>query len=200
MDVAWSPDSKQVVYQVQNREQTWLDLNTGAAGGRHAADAVSRDDQGLGEQHGVARLAEGRRASSGSASAPASSTSTTTAATARSLGQVTSGQWEVRTLYGVDETAGFIYFAGTERSAIGGDVYRIKLDGIGLSRACRRRRARTAPSFNPSFTEYVGTWSDINTPTQTRLYKADGTELRVIDRNEVPALKQYRLSQPEFVR
>ena len=36
-------------------------------------------------------------------------------------------------------------------------------------------------SFNPSFTEYVGTWSDINTPTQTRLHKADGTELRVID-------------------
>ena len=30
VDVAWTPDSKQVVYQVQNREQTWLDLNTPA--------------------------------------------------------------------------------------------------------------------------------------------------------------------------
>ena len=26
VDVGWTPDSKQVVYQVQNREQTWLDL------------------------------------------------------------------------------------------------------------------------------------------------------------------------------
>ena len=47
-------------------------------------------------------------------------------------GQVTSGPWEVRTLYGVDETDGCIYFSGTERSAIGGDVYRVKLDGIRL--------------------------------------------------------------------
>ena len=37
----------------------------------------------------------------------------------------------MRTLYGVDEPGGWIYFAGTERSHVGGDVYRIKLDGVG---------------------------------------------------------------------
>ncbi len=30
--VAWSPDSRRVLYQVQNREQTWLDLNSAASG------------------------------------------------------------------------------------------------------------------------------------------------------------------------
>ena len=30
--VSWSPDSKQVVFQVQNRLQTWLDLNLADAG------------------------------------------------------------------------------------------------------------------------------------------------------------------------
>jgi dipeptidyl-peptidase-4 len=197
VDVAWTPDSKQVLYQVQNREQTWLDLNTGAANGG-AARTLFREttkawvnntgspvwlkdgsflwlSERTGFQHIFHYSHDGVLA-----------------------GQVTSGQWEVRTLYGVDETAGFIYFAGTERSAIGGDVYRIKLDGSALTRLSEAPGTYSA-SFNPSFTEYVGTWSDINTPTQTRLYKTDGTELRVIDRNDVPALKQYRISQPEFV-
>jgi dipeptidyl-peptidase-4 len=60
VDVAWSADSKQVVYQVQNREQTWLDLNTSAVAGGTPHTLVSRDDQGVGEQHRVARLAQGR--------------------------------------------------------------------------------------------------------------------------------------------
>ena len=47
---------------------------------------------------------------------------------------------------------------------------------------------------------YVGTWSDASTPTQTRLHKADGTEIRVIDKGEVAALKDYKLAQPEFVQ
>ena len=53
--------------------------------------------------------------------------------------------------------------------------------------------------FNPSFTRYVGVWSDAATPPQVRLHRADGAEIRVIDANAVPALAQYRLSKPEFV-
>jgi dipeptidyl-peptidase 4 len=197
VDVAWSPDSKQVVYQVQNREQTWLDLNTSAVAGgtphtlfrettkawvNNTGSPVWLKDGSflwLSERTGFQHIFRYGR-------------------DGMLLGQVTSGPWEVRTLYGVDETGGFIYFAGTERSAIGGDVYRIKVDGSGLARLSQAAGTCTA-TFNPSFTEYVGTWSDINTPTQTRLYKADGTELRLIDRNDIPTLKQYRLSQPEFV-
>ena len=52
--------------------------------------------------------------------------------------QVTSGKWEMRTLHGVDETGGWIYFSGTERSPIGGDVYRIRLDGTRARSGCRR--------------------------------------------------------------
>ena len=29
VNVGWTPDSDQISYQVQNREQTWLDLNLG---------------------------------------------------------------------------------------------------------------------------------------------------------------------------
>src|SRR6185295_11613875 len=42
-------------------------------------------------------------------------------------------------------------------------------------------------------------WSDVNTPTQTRLYNNDGKLVRVIAENKVEALKQYKLGTVEFL-
>jgi dipeptidyl-peptidase 4 len=39
----------------------------------------------------------------------------------------------------------------------------------------------------------------VSTPPQTRVHNSDGTLVRVVDAGEVPALKQYRRSAPEFV-
>lgn len=198
VNVSWTPDSKDVVYQVQDREQTWLDLNLAEAV-RGTTTTLFREttkawvsENGeptwlndgsflwFSERDGWKHLYRYKRDGS-------------------LINRVTAGKWEARTLYGVDETAGLVYFAGTERSHIAGDVYRVKLDGTGLTRLSQREGTHSA-SYNPGFTYYVGTWSDASTPTQVRLHKADGTEVRVIDRNEVAALKDYRLSTPEFLQ
>ncbi len=43
VNVDWTPDSRQVVHQVQNREQTWLDLNLADAGdGQQRAACCAR--------------------------------------------------------------------------------------------------------------------------------------------------------------
>jgi dipeptidyl aminopeptidase/acylaminoacyl peptidase len=115
------------------------------------------------------------------------------------IGAVTSGKWEARTLHGIDEKNGWVYFSGTERSPIGGDAYRIKLDGTGMQRLTQARGTHDA-SFNPPFTQFVDHWSNITTPPQVRLHRADGTEVRVIDENRVPALADYELSTPEFLQ
>jgi dipeptidyl-peptidase-4 len=198
VNVAWTPDARQVVYSLQDREQVWLDLNVA-----DAASGVTRtlfrettkawvDNQGdptwlkdgtflwMSERTGWKHLYHYK-------------------ADGTLVGQVTDGRWEVRTLYGVDEANGWIYFGGTERSAIDSDVYRVKIDGTGLVRLSGPAGTHTA-TFNPSFSHYVDTWSDITTPTQTRLHRADGAEVRVIERNPVPALAQYRLSKPEFLQ
>jgi dipeptidyl-peptidase-4 len=112
---------------------------------------------------------------------------------------VTDGRWEVRSVYGVDEASGTVFFGGTERSHVGNDVYRVKLDGSGLTRLSGPAGSHGA-TFSPSFTHYIGTWSDLTTPTQTRLHKADGSEVRVIERNEIAALAQYRLAKPELLQ
>ena len=60
VDVDWAPDSGGVVYQVQDREQTWLDLNVADAGIRPLAPPLPRDDEGVGQCERQPDLAQGR--------------------------------------------------------------------------------------------------------------------------------------------
>ena len=197
VDVDWTPDAASVVYQVQDREQTWLDLNLGdAASGRtrrvlrettkawvnnHGGPVWLKDGSFLwfSEKSGFKHLYRYRP----------DGTETR---------QVTSGRWDVRTLYGVDEQNGLVYFAAGIRRHIDTDIYRIALDGSSLTQLSRTDGTHRA-IFNPSFTQYVDVRSNVTTPTQVRLHRADGTEVRVIDANAVPSLQEFRRSTPEFV-
>ena len=198
VDVGWTPDSRQVVFQVQDREQTWLDLVLADAdsGGttrllRETTEAwvnVNGPPRWLGDgtflwlsersgwKHVYHHAADGEL-----------------------LRQITDGEWEVRTLHGADEEAGWIYWSGTERSPIGSDVYRVRLDGSRLTRLSDRGGSHNA-RFNPGFTHYIDTWSNLSTPPQVRLRAADGREARAIDPNPARVLGEYGLSEPELLQ
>ena len=201
--VDWTPDSRQVVYQVQDREQTWLDLKLGDAGtGKSSTLFRETTAAWVNVNGGPVWLSDGSFLWLSERSGWKHIYHY--AADGALIRQVTDGPWEVRTLHGVaadaaDKTGGWIYFSGTERSHIGGDVYRVKLDGSRLMHLSTAAGTHQA-NFNPSFTHYIDTWSDITTPPQVRLHRADGGELRVIDDNPVTGLSEYRLSQPEFLQ
>ena len=198
VSVSWSPDSDDVVFQVQNREQTWLDLNTADAESGattrllqettpawvdvNGAPTWLEDDTflWLSERSGWKHLYRYE-------------------ADGTPIAQVTDGEWELRTLHGIDEDTGWVYFSGTERSSIGSDTYRIRLDGTQLTRLTTAEGTHRV-SFSPGFSRYLDTWSDINTPPQVRVHAADGTERRVVAENQVAALANYRLSTPEFLQ
>jgi len=198
VDVGWTPDSSRVVHQVQDREQTWLDLRladpstgqarqvlreTTAAWVNPNGNPVWLNDGSflwLSERSGFKHVYHYDAA--GTRGTP-----------------VTSGRWDVRTLYGVDARSGWIYYASSEASAIGDDIYRVRLDGTERTRLSAGGGTHSA-TFSPSFTRYVDVWSSATTPTQVRLHRADGTRIREIDTNPVPALARYDLAVPEFVQ
>jgi dipeptidyl-peptidase-4 len=197
VDVGWTPDGR-VAFQVQDREQTWLELCL--ADPRSGASQLLLREAGppwvenpgaplwlkdgtflfSSERSGFKHVYRYGR-------------------DGKLLEQLTSGRWEARTLHGVDEARGWVYFSGTERSAIDGDVYRVRTDGTGLARLSAVPGTHAA-SFSPAFTRYLDTWSDVRTPPQVRLHRADGREARVVDDGAVPALADYKLSQPERVQ
>jgi dipeptidyl-peptidase-4 len=197
--VDWSPDSSKIVYQIQNREQTWLDLNAAEVRGGGTPKTLFRETTKawvditwnpvwlkdgsflwLSERTGFKHLYH-------------------YAADGKQLAQLTNGPWEVRTLHGIDAANDWIYFSGTERSVLGSDIYRVHLDGSGLKRLSEVPGQHGA-NFNPSMTAYLDTYSDASTPPSTALYRADGTRVRVVDANEAPLMSDLRISKPEFMQ
>jgi dipeptidyl-peptidase-4 len=195
--VNWTPDSRRVAYEAQNREQTWLDLNLANASDGKSTTLFKETSKAWvevidppfwlkdgsfvwqSERSGWRHLYH-------------------YSADGKLIKQVTDGKWEVRSLEGIDEKNGLIYFVGTEHSHIAPQVYRVKLDGTGLKRLTDTEGTHRAV-FNPSLTMFVDSWSDINTPTQTRLIDSDGKLVRMIDENKRPVLAQYKLGKVELL-
>jgi dipeptidyl-peptidase-4 len=197
--VSWSPDSRRLVWQAQNREQTYLDLN--------AADPSTGKSTRLFRETTKAWVEafddNPRWLRDGSFIWRSERTGWSHlygyAADGHLVKQITSGPWEVRGLDAVDEAGGWVYFHATEHSHVAEHVYRVRLDGAGLKRLSEAEGNHN-PSFNPTATLFIDKWSDINTPTQVRLFGADGAQVRVIDENRVAALSQYRLGKAELLR
>jgi dipeptidyl-peptidase-4 len=198
VDVDWMPDSQRVVYQVQDREQTWLDLNVAEAGSGRSRRLLRETTKAWVNNNGHAIwLRDGSFLWFSERSG--FKHLYRVGADGAVLNQVTNGRWDVRTLYGVNQNAGVLYFAASERSPIGTDIYRINMDGTGLTRLSNSAGTHRA-IFNPDFTLFADVWSNVTTPPQVRLHRNDGSELRALDLNPVPALRDYRLSAPEFVQ
>jgi dipeptidyl-peptidase-4 len=197
--VGWTPDSRRVIFHAQDREQKYLDLNhADVSNGKTStlfrettkAWVEAKDNNPrylkdgsflwLSDRNGWQHLYH-------------------YAADGRLIRQVTDGKWEIRSVEGVDEAKGFIYFTGTEHSHIAPNAYRIKVDGTGLTRLTQGEGSHRV-DFNPTFTHFVHYWSDINTPPQVRLFDANGKLVRVLAENKVAALAQYKLGKAELMQ
>lgn len=196
--VGWTSDAKHAVFHVQNREQTWLDVNVVEPSGRAPRTLLRETTKAFVNENGtptflkdgsfvwISERSGWRHAyhykADGALARP-----------------ITSGAWDLKTLHGVDEAGGWLYFSGTERSYIGSDVYRVKLDGTGLARLSQAAGSHRA-AFSPGFTHYVDTWSDLRTPPQVRVHAADGASVRLVHESRIAELAQLTLSKPELLQ
>ncbi|MDH3492811.1 MAG: S9 family peptidase [Acidobacteriota bacterium] len=195
--VDWSPDSKWIIYQGQNREQTFLDMNAVSRDGKSTKTLFQdRTPAWIDSPGNPYWLKDG----SFVWTSPRDGWKHLYHydANGKLIRQITKGNWEVQSFYGVDQENGWVYFSATKDQPNGGDAYRIKTDGSGIERLTKTAGAHR-PSFNSTFTHFVDFWSDINTPLQTRLHRADGSVEKVINENKVELLDKYELSTPEFM-
>jgi dipeptidyl-peptidase-4 len=198
VNVSWTPDSSRVVYQVQNREQSWLDVNIVTTSGESPNTMFRETTKAWVDPIGppvwmkdgsflwVSDRSGWRHVYRypGPKMPPQ---------------QLTKGDWDIRSFHGIDESAGWMYFSAAERSPIGIDVYRARLDGSGMTRLVDRDGTHRA-NFSPTFTLFLDTWSDLNTPPHLRLHRADGSEVRVLHQSRIPQLANFQLSKPELLQ
>ncbi|MFV1967769.1 MAG: DPP IV N-terminal domain-containing protein [Pirellulaceae bacterium] len=194
----WTPDSEAVFYYIQDRTQQWLDFNlvtvsTGAISTLFREETEAWvDNPGdphflqdgtflwLSERDGWKHLYHFAKEGT-------------------LIRRVTEGEWEVRGVSTVSETDGWIYFTGTRDSHLGSDLYRVKLDGSGLTRLTKATGSHRT-TLNESGSLYVDSWSDHRTPTHVRLCRGDGEPVRMLDTNPVPALDDYVLAPVELFK
>ncbi|HMG76887.1 MAG TPA: S9 family peptidase [Pyrinomonadaceae bacterium] len=196
--VGWAPDGKKVLYQAQNREQTFLDLNSANPDDGKSSTIFRETTKAW-----VEVVDEGLRYLKDGSFLWLSDRSGWRhiyhyGADGKLIKQVTNGDWDVRSLEEIDEGKGTVYFSSSEHSFIANHEYSIKLDGSGLNRLTMMEGNHRA-SFNSTATHFIDSWNDVNTPTQVKLYDSAGKLVRAIDENKVDALKQYKLGKVEFV-
>ena len=112
VNVGWTPDSSHVVYQVQNREQYWLDVNIVTPSGQAPKTLFRETTKAWVDPIGRADMAEGRIVPVDSATDPAGGISIATSTDGTHGGPVTHGEWDIRAFHGVDEPGGWIVFLG----------------------------------------------------------------------------------------
>ena len=196
--VGWSPDSKRVVYQAQNREQTFLDLNFA-----DARDGKSQTILRETSKAWVSVLNNPHWLKDGSFLWESERTGWQHlyhySPDGKLRRQVTDGKWEIRSFEGVDDGKGLVYFTATAHSQIAPNGYRVRLDGSDFTRLTPEEGAHSV-TMSPRHNLFIDRWSDINTPTRTRLLSTDGKLVRVIDENRVTALREYKLGKPELLQ
>ncbi|MGZ8851236.1 MAG: S9 family peptidase, partial [Thermoanaerobaculia bacterium] len=197
VDAAWRPDSSAVVFQVQDRQQTWLDLNETPRAGGDSRRLLRETTKAWVDNHGSPFFLR-----DGSLLWLSERTGWLHIYRVGADGQqrpLTSGEWEVKKILGIDEKTGYAYYSSAERDAIGTDVYRMKLDGSGRQRLTERGGTHDA-TFNDSVTRFVDNWSDTTTPNQISVANADGKVVKLIfDMNEGRELETFDLVKPELV-
>jgi dipeptidyl-peptidase-4 len=109
--------------------------------------------------------------------------------------QLTSGNFEVTDVEGVDEASGTVFYISTEGDDRQRNLYSIKLDGSGKQRISREDGTHRA-SFSDDGKYYVDTYSALMTPPRMSICSASGTcnafwSSRTVD--------QYALLKPQFV-
>ncbi|RPJ49808.1 MAG: hypothetical protein EHM23_36190, partial [Acidobacteria bacterium] len=197
--VSWTPDGRAVIYQVQNREQTWLDLNSFEPGRKSSRTLLRETSQAWVDVTGLPIWLEDGSFLWQSARSGYSHIYHH-AGDGKLIKAVTTGDWSVANVYGADVANGWVYFAARQENAVDQHLYRIKLDGTGLTRLTEKAGSHSA-NFNKAFTLFADTWSDVRTPQQAALYRTEKTEqIRPLAEVRESTLKDFLLLPVEFMQ
>ena len=115
------------------------------------------------------------------------------------LGRITSGEWEVTELLGIEGNR--VYYLSTETSPLRRDLYTVRLDGRDKRRLTGGDGTyRIAPSRG--FRYFISYFSNVRTPNRVTLHRSDGRLVRTLEDNAALRAKLDELQVPvkEFFR
>lgn len=117
------------------------------------------------------------------------------------INQITKGNWDVTSYYGIDEKKGILYYQSAELSAIDKQVYSIKLSGSSKKRLTSKSGQNRA-DFSSSYKYFINYHSSASTPNYITLRDNAGKVKSVLEDNEElnKTLEGINFSKKEFFK
>ncbi len=196
--VNWLPDSKRLAIQRINRAQTRLDLLLSDSSTGASSPILSEQDRYWVNVSDDLRFLDGGQRFLWSSERSGYRHLYLYATSGKLLAQLTSGDWQVNAVQGVDEKAGFVYFTSAEKTPIENHLYRVPLAG-GKTERLTHDSGTHFVRLSPDASSWLDVFSTAMTPPRTDLYRADGSRVAVINENKVPELAEYNFSPVQFL-
>ena len=203
--IKWLPDSKNLSYQWQSRDQKTLTLNVYNLRNRKQKVLLTEhSEQWINLHHDLHFLRDSKSfiwASERDGFKHLYHFSNK----GKLINQLTQGKWVVDAIEQVDEEQGLIYFTGRADTPLERHLYRVPLSGKSPEHVARisKRNGFHNISFSKDSKSYIDSFSNINTPKQVSLHKVNGEHITWLAENKVndehPIRPYYdALVQPKF--
>ncbi|MDX2149268.1 MAG: DPP IV N-terminal domain-containing protein [Bryobacteraceae bacterium] len=111
--------------------------------------------------------------------------------------QITSGDWEVASLAGIDTQTKQAFYVSTEAGPLERHLYAIGWDGAGKRKLTTQPGSHTV-SMSPTAGAYIDSWSNAATPSSRVIHRSDGSRIAVWREPSHTADEQYEILPTEF--
>lgn len=111
--------------------------------------------------------------------------------------QLTSGDWSIMSLIGVDETDGWLYFYAKKDSLIDQLVYRVKLGGSEVERVSGDAGWYDW-NLSPNGKHVIEEYSTAAQPPRYSIREAGGTSKHILIENQPRGFEKFDVPMPEF--
>ncbi|MBC6980547.1 S9 family peptidase [Caulobacter sp. 17J80-11] len=109
----------------------------------------------------------------------------------RVVRQVTTGDWPVDKIEGVDEAKGLVLFGASKDTPLERQLYSVSYKRGGASKPLTQGHGWWTTTVADAGGAFAGTYSDLSTPPRTGLYAPDGKLVRWIEPNTLDASHPY---------
>ena len=100
--------------------------------------------------------------------------------TGKLVNQITKGDYDVMTFYGVDEANGKIYYQAAAVNPMAREVYVVNIDGKKNKKLTKQSGSNSA-RFSKTFDYFIHTHSTITEPNTYTVRNRKGKEVRVLE-------------------
>ncbi len=114
--------------------------------------------------------------------------------------QITSGDWDVIDLKGVNEENNLIYYTSSEESAIHKALYSIDLNGKNQEKLSKNKGSNDA-DFSNGMKYFINYYTNANRPYLITLHDSKGKRLKILEDNRSlqKSLNSLNISKKEFI-